>query len=100
MIKATIIIPNINGKGWLKDSIESIYAQTEQDFDDWHRHDCHSYRYHQLGLHEHADRKKAKRKKQFIIGCVLTECDHFYLLVEKYIEKAPYRGVWNIPACL
>ena len=31
MIKATIIIPNINGKGWLKDSIESIYAQTEQD---------------------------------------------------------------------
>ena len=33
MIKATIIIPNINGKGWLKDSIESIYAQTEQDFD-------------------------------------------------------------------
>ena len=29
MIKATIIIPNINGKGWLKDSIESIYAQTE-----------------------------------------------------------------------
>ena len=33
---------------------------------DWHRHDCHSYRYHQLGLHEHADRKKAKRKKQFI----------------------------------
>ena len=33
MIKATIIIPNINGKGWLKDSIESIYAQTEQDFE-------------------------------------------------------------------
>ena len=29
MIKATIIIPNINGKGWLKDSIASIYAQTE-----------------------------------------------------------------------
>lgn len=33
MSKATIVIPNINGKGWLKDSIESIYAQTEQDFD-------------------------------------------------------------------
>ena len=33
MIKATIIIPNINGKGWLRDSIESIYAQTEQDFE-------------------------------------------------------------------
>ena len=32
-MKATIIIPNINGKGWLKDSIESIYAQTEQDFE-------------------------------------------------------------------
>ena len=30
-MKATIVIPNINGKGWLKDSIESIYAQTEQD---------------------------------------------------------------------
>ena len=23
MYKATIVIPNINGKGWLKDSIES-----------------------------------------------------------------------------
>ena len=33
MSKATNVIPNINGKGWLKDSIESIYAQTEQDFD-------------------------------------------------------------------
>lgn len=32
-MKATIIIPNINGKGWLKDSIESVYAQTEQDFE-------------------------------------------------------------------
>ena len=30
-MKATIVIPNINGKGWLRDSIESIYAQTEQD---------------------------------------------------------------------
>ena len=25
MYKATIVIPNINGKGWLKDSIESVY---------------------------------------------------------------------------
>lgn len=32
-MKATIIIPNINGKGWLKDSIESVYAQTERDFE-------------------------------------------------------------------
>ena len=31
-MKATIVIPNINGKGWLKDSIESVYAQTEQSF--------------------------------------------------------------------
>ena len=31
-MKATIVIPNINGKGWLKDSIESVYAQTEQNF--------------------------------------------------------------------
>ena len=23
-MKATIVIPNINGKGWLKDSIESV----------------------------------------------------------------------------
>ena len=29
-MKANIVIPNINGKGWLKDSIESVYAQTEQ----------------------------------------------------------------------
>ena len=27
MYKATIVIPNINGKGWLKDSIESVYAK-------------------------------------------------------------------------
>ena len=27
-MKATIIIPNINLKGWLKDSIESVYAKT------------------------------------------------------------------------
>ncbi len=32
MPKATVIIPNINGKAWLRESIESIYAQTEQDF--------------------------------------------------------------------
>ena len=32
-MKATIVIPNINGKGWLKDSIESVYAQTEQNFE-------------------------------------------------------------------
>ena len=31
MYKATIVIPNINGKGWLKDSIESVYAQTDPD---------------------------------------------------------------------
>ena len=30
-MKATIIILNINGKGWLKDSIESVYAQSEQE---------------------------------------------------------------------
>ncbi len=42
MSKATIVIPNINGKGWLKDSIESIYAQTEQDFD----HDRGGQRFH------------------------------------------------------
>ena len=24
MYKATIVIPNINGKGWLKDSIECV----------------------------------------------------------------------------
>ena len=32
-MKATVIIPNLNGAGWLKDSIESIWAQTEQDFE-------------------------------------------------------------------
>ena len=31
--KASIVIPNLNGKGWLKDSIESVWAQTEQDFE-------------------------------------------------------------------
>ena len=32
-MKASIVIPNLNGAGWLKDSIESIWAQTEQDFE-------------------------------------------------------------------
>lgn len=32
-MKASIIIPNINGAGWLRDSIESVWAQTEQDFE-------------------------------------------------------------------
>lgn len=32
-MKASVIIPNLNGAGWLKDSIESIWAQTEQDFE-------------------------------------------------------------------
>ena len=32
-MKATIVIPNLNGAGWLRDSIESVYAQTEQDFE-------------------------------------------------------------------
>ncbi len=32
-MKASIIIPNMNGAGWLKDSIESIYSQTISDFE-------------------------------------------------------------------
>ncbi len=32
-MKATIIIPNLNGEGWLKDSIDSCLAQTLQDFE-------------------------------------------------------------------
>ncbi len=32
-MKASIVIPNLNGAGWLKDSIESIYAQTFKDFE-------------------------------------------------------------------
>ena len=32
-MKATIVIPNLNGAGWLRDSIESVWAQTEQDFE-------------------------------------------------------------------
>ena len=31
-MKASVIIPNLNGAGWLRDSIEYIWAQTEQDF--------------------------------------------------------------------
>ena len=32
-MKATVVIPNLNGAGWLKDSIESIWAQTCRDFE-------------------------------------------------------------------
>lgn len=32
-MKVSIVIPNLNGAGWLRDSIESLYAQTEQDFE-------------------------------------------------------------------
>ena len=32
-MKASIVIPNLNGAGWLKDSIESIRAQTFRDFE-------------------------------------------------------------------
>ncbi len=32
-MKASVIIPNLNGAGWLRDSIESILAQTERDFE-------------------------------------------------------------------
>ena len=32
-MKASVIIPNLNGAGWLRASIESIWAQTEQDFE-------------------------------------------------------------------
>ena len=32
-MKASIVIPNLNGKGWLRQSIESVWAQTEQDFE-------------------------------------------------------------------
>lgn len=31
--KASVVIPNLNGAGWLRDSIESVYAQTEQNFE-------------------------------------------------------------------
>ena len=32
-IKATVVIPNLNGAGWLHDSIETVWAQTMQDFE-------------------------------------------------------------------
>ena len=32
-LKASIVIPNLNGEGWLKDSIDSVYAQSEQNFE-------------------------------------------------------------------
>ncbi len=32
-MKASVIIPNLNGAGWLRDSIESVWAQTERDFE-------------------------------------------------------------------
>ena len=32
-MKATVVIPNLNGAGWLRDSIESVWAQTMQDFE-------------------------------------------------------------------
>lgn len=33
ILKASIVIPNLNGEGWLKESIDSILCQTEQDFE-------------------------------------------------------------------
>ncbi|MDL2323777.1 glycosyltransferase family 2 protein [Ruminococcaceae bacterium OttesenSCG-928-A16] len=32
-MKASIVLPNLNGAGWLQGCIESLYAQTEQDFE-------------------------------------------------------------------
>lgn len=32
-MKASIVLPNLNGAGWLEGCIESLYAQTEQDFE-------------------------------------------------------------------
>ena len=32
-MKATVVIPNLNGAGWLRDSIESVWAQTMQDLE-------------------------------------------------------------------
>lgn len=29
-MKASVIIPNLNGAGWLRDSIESIWNQTSR----------------------------------------------------------------------
>lgn len=32
-MKASIVLPNLNGAGWFEGCIESLYAQTEQDFE-------------------------------------------------------------------
>lgn len=32
-MKASIVLPNLNGAGWLAGCLESLYAQTEQDFE-------------------------------------------------------------------
>lgn len=32
-MKVSVVIPNLNGAGWLKDSIESVWAQTFTDFE-------------------------------------------------------------------
>ena len=32
-MKVTVVIPNLNGAGWLRDSIESVWAQTLTDFE-------------------------------------------------------------------
>lgn len=32
-MKASIVLPNLNGAGWLQGCIESLYAQTEQSFE-------------------------------------------------------------------
>jgi GT2 family glycosyltransferase len=32
-MKASIVLPNLNGAGWLEGCIDSLYAQTEQDFE-------------------------------------------------------------------
>ncbi|MEG1931706.1 MAG: glycosyltransferase, partial [Pygmaiobacter sp.] len=32
-MKATVVIPNLNGAGWLAGSLDSIFAQTMQDFE-------------------------------------------------------------------
>lgn len=31
--KASVVIPNLNGAGWLRQSIETVWAQTEQNFE-------------------------------------------------------------------
>ena len=32
-MKVSVVIPNLNGAGWLRDSIESVWAQTFTDFE-------------------------------------------------------------------